>query len=290
MKIHRLIGMALCLCGLTCCVSEFDIKVDGVSDFIVIDAVVTDYDSVQVVYICRDREKIIDPYGSKTQFYDRIENVSVHIADDNGWSADYTDVGEGEKGRVFQLKNHKFEPGRTYTMTVTVGSRIFEATETMAPSPIVDRLDFYPRESKDETLWAPILYFADSQPDVDNYYLFTDNLMYIRNWSGFRFLYLQRLSDVGLRGDMEGVRLSLGVGEGSDLLSGIRWGSSYTYELYTISKGNYDYYGVLEDQLVNDGGVYKPTPTSPITNFSGKNVQGQFIAASKYVISGRLFL
>lgn len=48
----------------------------------------------------------------------------------------------------------------------------------------------------------------------------------------------------------------------------------------TISKTNYDYFGVMADQINNDGGIYKPTHTSPVSNFSGKDVQGQFIAAS----------
>lgn len=48
------------------------------------------------------------------------------------------------------------------------------------------------------------------------------------------------------------------------------------------------FYGAVEAHLTSDGGVYSPTPTTPVTNFSGRNVQGQFIAASCTVFNGTM--
>lgn len=288
MKTSRIIAIAMmsAICMVSC-VDEFEISVEGVSDYIVIDAVVTDCDTVQRVFIRRDRDIIIDPY--QNQGTDTIKNVTVRIADDLGWNAVYSDVSNG-LGRKFELKGHQFETGRTYTMTVSVGDRLFEATETMPPLPIIDRLDFYSRPSKDNDglLWSPILYFRDNQPEVDNYYLFVHQLRYIREWAGFRYLFIQALTDVGLKGDMEGVKISLGFGEGSENIEGTELGDPYHYEFYSISKRNYDYFEVIKDQLTSDGGVYQPSPTTPTTNFSGKFVQGQFMAASMYKFSGRI--
>lgn len=271
----------LCLAG---CVSEFDVYKKEGAGFIIIDALVTDYDSIQTVYLRRDME----PVGSYVFPYDTIRDASVHIADDNGWSGDFVDVSKG-KGREFELRGHKFEAGRTYTLTVTVGDRVFVSTETMVQPPIIkDNIDFWPIQVKEETWYGPIIYFKDSQPDEVNYYLFANGLTSYRVYSASRCALIHCLSDEGLRGDMEGVNLSLGIGYDPDLC-GRQWGDHYVYDLYTISKRNYDYFCVLKDQVESDGGIYKPMPTSPVTNFSGKNVQGQFIAATKHVFEGVVF-
>lgn len=280
MKSLSLLLLLVCLASsLVGCVEKFDIISGGSSDIIVIDAVVTDADSVQFVYLRHEGE---DLEHSIRQPFD---DAHVHIADDKGWSADFVDV---DMGREFQLKGHQFEPGTTYTMTVTVGDRTFVAVETMVALPNIKGLKFYSRQSKEETEWCPILYFEDNQPDEDNYYFFSKYFNYDRIASQNRFLYLQYLSDVGFRGDMDGIVISLGIGAREYLSSGIQWWQPYYYELYTMSKANYEYFKVLEDQLTNDGGVYKPTPASLVSNFSGHNVQGQFVAASKHVFVGYL--
>ncbi len=270
----------MCILLLGGCVDEFYINTGNTSNMIVIDALVTDYDSIQTVYIRRDRETISDAHR-----YPPIENASVHIADDNGWCADFKNMGDG---RVFELHGHIFEPGRTYTLTVSVGERTFQSTEKMVKLPDIGKLKFYSRSAKDENLWCPVLYFKDNMPDEDNYYIFTDGYDYIRSCSQNRYLYIQRLSDVGFREDLNGIAISLGIGAVDYMISGNWWGDYYYYELFTISKRNYDYFGVIEDNLTNDGGIYKPTPASATSNFDGENVQGQFIAASKHIFHGRI--
>ncbi|MCQ2202986.1 MAG: DUF4249 domain-containing protein [Bacteroidales bacterium] len=284
--------LTVTLLTLSSCVEEFDIRVDGQQELIVIDAMVTDLDTVQTVYIHRERETL-ELYDELD--YPPIEDVFVHIEDDKGWSADFEDTSSDrnlKKGRVFSLSGHQFEPGRTYTITVRVADREFKATETMVPLPDIDGIKFYSKQSKDDdTEWRPILYFSDNQPNTDNYYLFSESLSWIRGGSQSRYVALQRLSDAGFRENLDGIVLDLGIGAEWYLSSWLSsWGDPYYYTLLTISKSNYDYYGVMEDQLETDGGVYKPSPTSPPTNFSGKNVQGQFIAASRVDLYGRLTL
>lgn len=279
----RLIRLFLIIisCCVTSCVEPIDIKIEGVSELLAIDAMVTDYDSVQTVYIRRECESL--EYYEK---YPPFENASVYIKDDNGWGAFFEDQGDG---RVFKLSGHQFEPGRTYTISINVDNKLFEATEKMVPLPVVEGMKFYPSISKDgEENWNPILYFKDNQPEVDNYYLFAQSLEWIRNGSQNRYVPIQILSDVGLRGDMDGVDIELGMGAEWQMSSDLYFGERYSYNFLTISKSNYDYFAVMQSHIENDGGVYKPTPTSPATNFSGKNVQGQFIAASRKVLSGRV--
>ncbi|MCQ2229309.1 MAG: DUF4249 domain-containing protein [Bacteroidales bacterium] len=281
MKLISIIS-ACCLYMLTSCVEKFDIDINGHSELFVIDAMVTDFDSVQTVYIRRERESL--------DYYDRIkyppiENATVHIEDNDGWSAYFEDDSEEHdmsEGHCFWLKGHKFESGRTYTITVRVGDREFKATETMVPLPNVDGLKFYAKDTKDgEISYNPIIYFRDNQPNVDNYYLFTEGgAVALRNGSQCRYVPIQRLSDKGFRDDLDGIVFELGLGAEWFMATNIYIGGNYYYSIMTISKTNYDYFGVMADQINSDGGIYKPTPTSPVTNFSGKDVQGQFIAAS----------
>ena len=278
--------------SLTGCVDDFDIIIKDRHELIVIDAIVTDLDSVQTVYIRRECEQLWQ--SNVHNNYPPIKDVTVHIEDDEGWNADFEDTSSDRnltKGRVFSLSGHQFEPGRTYTITVRVADREFKATETMVPPPDIDGIKFYSKQSKDDdTEWRPILYFSDNQPNTDNYYLFSESLSWIRGGSQSRYVALQRLSDAGFRENLDGVVLDLGWGAEWYMSSLLSFGDPYNYTLLTISKSNYDYYGVMEDQINNDGGIYKPTPTSPPTNFSGKNVQGQFIAASRVNFIGRVFI
>lgn len=271
---HISITIICILCVCTSCVEKFDIDYGDHSELIVIDARVTDIDDIQTVYIRRDKESLGYRYEP---YYPPFDDASVHIEDDNGWSADFEDQ---DRGRKFTLEGHKFEPGRTYTLTVRVGDRVFKATEKMIPLPDIEGLKFFSKDSKDEeTAYWPILYFRDNQPDVDNYYLFEsdDN----RNSDASRYISKQRLSDEGLRGDLNGIVLELGMGAEWFMDTNVDFGDTYYYSFMTISKSNYDYYGVMADQINSDGGIYRPTPSSPVSNFSGKDVQGQFIAASK---------
>ncbi|MCQ2202983.1 MAG: DUF4249 domain-containing protein [Bacteroidales bacterium] len=293
MKTYSNIIIAACLIFLSSCVEEFDIKVDGQPELIVIDAVVTDIDSVQTVYIRRDREVLLQSHVFNK--YPPIKDVTVHIEDDNGWSGDFEDVSENweeiDEGRVFQLEGHQFEPGRTYTITVHVGDRVFKATETMIPLPDIKGLRFYSKNTKDDgSRYQPMIYFTDNQPDVENYYLFSRRFDVIRCESESRYIPLQRLSDVGFRGDLDGIALSVGYGAEEYFTYDLELESCYYFDFMTISKSNYNYYGVMEDNINNDGGVYKPSPTSPLTNFSGDNVQGQFIAASRIGLQGKVTL
>ncbi len=264
--------------------------IQGQSEIIAIDAVVTDLDTVQTVYIRRERETL-----DYHDHYPSIKDVTVHIEDDNGWSGEFEDSSEDfiqNEGRVFTLQGHQFEPGRTYTITVHVGDRVFKATETMIPLPDIRGLKFYSKETKDNDgcRYQPIIYFKDNQPDVDNYYLFSRRFDVIRSEEATRYAPLQRLSDVGFRDNLDGIALSVGYGAEPQFTYDLQIDSYYYFTFMTISKSNYNYYGVMEDNINNDGGVYKPTPTSPVTNFIGENVQGQFIAASRLNIHGQVTL
>lgn len=196
--------LVCCLYTFMGCVEKFDIEYEEYSDIVVIDAMVTDCDGIQTVYIRREKESLGYRYEP---YYPPFEESSVHVEDDNGWSADFEDQ---DRGREFVLKGHKFEPGRTYTITVCVGNREFKATEKMVPLPDIEGLRFYAKGTKDGGIaYHPILYFKDNQPYVDNYYLFYKDID--RNSDACRYLSMQRLCDEGLRSDLDGIVSNWGL-------------------------------------------------------------------------------
>lgn len=275
------VAAAACLCG---CVDEYQVITEGQSGTIVIDAMLVDIDSVQTVFIRKSGDTYFKEFH-RNEEPEAIEGASVKVEDDLGWSAYFED--ETGLGRRFSLSGHQFEAGRTYTVTVTAEGRTFTATEKMVAPPKVNGLKFFRHNTKDDRLWSPILYMEDSAPDETNYYLFR-GMWFPRDAHDQLFLYAMRLSDEGLRSDMEGIRIALGIGADDEAYSGIHLGEIFSYTLYTISKRNYDYYGTIETQMTSDGGLYRPTPTSAVSNFSGANVQGQLIAAAAVSMTGRL--
>lgn len=283
-KITLYIAALSAVFGVSGCVDDYPVIIEGQSGTIAIDAMVVDIDTVQEVFIKKSGDEYFKNghYGEDPE---PIKDASVKIADDLGWSAYFED--EEGLGRRFRLTGHKFESGRTYTITVTAEGRTFTATETMVAPPKVNGLKFYEHSTKDDYIWSPILYMEDSAPGENNYYLFTGN-GFSRNYYAMHFMEIMRLSDEDLRSDMNGVKISLGIGATANSCSGVGLGEMFSYSLYTISKRNYDYYGVIEAQLTSDGGLYRPTPTSGVSNFSGENVQGQFIAASGVRMFDRL--
>lgn len=272
---------AVCLSS---CVDEYPVITEGQSGTIAIDAMLVDIDSVQTVFIRKSGDIYFKEFH-RNEDPEPIEGASVKVEDDLGWSACFED--ETGLGRRFSLSGHQFEAGRTYTVTVTAEGRTFTATEKMVAPPKVNGIKFFQHDTKDDTLWSPILYMEDSAPDETNYYLFR-GMWFPRDAHDMHFLYAMRLSDEGLRSDMEGIRIALGIGAGDDAYSGIQLGEIFSYTLYTISKRNYDYYGTIEAQMTSDGGLYRPTPTSAVSNFSGERVQGQLIAAAGVMMKGRL--
>lgn len=255
---------------LTSCIEEVDINIDDEYDYIVIDAMVTDIDTVNTVYVYRNGEK-------SATYEPKLDNVSVEICDQNGNNMTFTDV---NNGRRFELHGKHFSAGNTYTLTVKVGERVFQSTQYMAPLMKIKGISFYGHETADDYLYSPIIYVEDDQPEVDNYFMFFDHFFQRFEFEAQNFLYLQCLSDKGMKPDMNGIKISLGIGTSEDQKNAGITGMYYHYRMCSISKENYDYYKVVAEQLTQDGGTYRPFPTTPPTNISGTKVQGQFIASS----------
>lgn len=281
MKKRHVVQAIAAMLAVSSCVEEYDVAIPN-SELVVIDALLADADSVSTVFVRLSGET---SGQMRDDNYPALD-ADVTLSDDAGHEWKYTDLGGGRKHR---LEYADMPAGRHYTLTVRVGDKTYSATEYMCPAPEVKDLKFYYRKTWDESLWCPILFFSDRYPNEENYYLFTDRIRWVRNDYAQQSPYLMYLSDEGLRENLNGIRISLGMGaDAMDKGIGLMMGDEYHYEFYTISKRNYEFYRGMESQITNDGGVYKPNPSNLLTNFSGDNVVGQFVVSSMVVLEGRV--
>lgn len=267
---------------LSACVEEVgDFMQDG--NIVVIDAVVNTTDTVQYVYVSKGAQDRLDENTTP------IDTRLVTLTDDLG-RVDTFSV--SENGVVCSLYRPDIEVGRTYTVDVWVADRHFLSTQTVVPHPIVKGIKFYYHDTKDETVLNPLFYFEDCDPTADNYYLIHSEFgIYLRAWSSSFYPLIMPVSDAGLKSSVDGLRLSYGLGAGTDdrgEWTGLYYGNYYHYEISSVSREVYLYFLALEKQISSDGGIYQPSPSSPISNFEGDGVQGLFIAADTYVFEGEV--
>lgn len=201
----------------------------------------------------------------------------------------------------YGLRKYDMSAGRTYTLDIELADgRRFVSTQTLRCRPEVQSIRFYEfdfgmsvfEECIDdvcrECKLRPLFFLQDSSPGEDDYYMIHDGSYGRNGQRGYPVVML--ISDRQLRPEVGGVSFNYGLGAGNDNYNSIWFphcvGSSYRYTVSSISREVYDYYTALETQITNDGGNYQPTPASPRSNFSGDNVQGLFIVADSYSVSG----
>lgn len=183
----------------------------------------------------------------------------------------------------YQTKNLLGVIGHTYHLVVKIDTQLYEAYSTMLDLPNIDSISFKKIVVKEEdgTMgWVPIVYFTDP-PDQENYYLFDIGGYSIGWWT------ISILSDEFLTNSEKGVCIDDGFHPNW-------WSVNYptssdsgqmTVSIQSINELTYEYYKSLIDQFNNDGGVYSPTPASPISNISNNSL-GYFRASKEIRITG----
>lgn len=199
--------------------------------------------------------------------------------------------------KIFFISNYKLEVGKKYTLSVTIDDKEYSAKEKLLP-PIKVKSIRYERiqefKSIEEgylTLKIPTFslinsseeskYFMASRTKLNSLYRGSIRLFSTENM-GDTINELQ-FSRYNYEPAYEG---SFGVSYSGPDDWYVR-GGYYCYTFYPISKANYEYYKVIEKQIKTDGGLYSPNAATPVTNFTGGKVYGQFIVTSEsYIYDG----
>lgn len=193
--------------------------------------------------------------------------------------------------KMFILPNYKLEVGRTYTLCVTIAGTEYRATEKLLPPIEVTGIKY--EEIKRfksigegyHTLRIPCFELINKSEESKYFIASLEGMNSLTN-SSVRLFSTENMSDTIQElqlseyyydpaynyGDDDGWYIDTSAGNKEHYR---------TYNFYPISKNNYNYYKVIENQIKTDGGLYSPTAATPVTNFSGGNVYGQFIITSE---------
>jgi hypothetical protein len=152
--------------------------------------------------------------------------------------------------------------GTTYTLTVTAGGEIYQASDMLLSVTPIDSVQFRINEDQQDDPEEPgkiyeLLLYAREPQDETNYYLFK----YYRNDS----LIVFNPTDIYYSDDEL-------LGENiSGIPSPVFYGTDdkARIEAYSLTRAGYVYYNDLSSGLNNDGGgMFGPIPAPPRTNLS----------------------
>jgi hypothetical protein len=209
-------------------------------------------------------------FSWSTDFYGsgqtpRVSDAAVVVSDDNGVAHTFIhNPGNHPDSVGIYIPETGFagEIGRTYTLRVTVGDEVYEATDRLMSVIAVDSLKFQINEDQEDDPDEPgkiyeLMLFAREPQDEDNYYLFK----YYRNDS----LVVFNPADIYYTDDQL-------LGEKIDgVPSPVYYAANdkARVEVYSLTRQGYVFYNDLSTLLNNDGGgMFGPIPASPRTNIS----------------------
>jgi hypothetical protein len=241
------------------CSEGIDLDLRQTPSKIVIEGLVTDKPGYQSVKITRSA----DFYSNGVT--PRVTDAAVVVEDDLGQSFAFVHNPNNHADSAgIYIPQIPFtgEIGRTYTLRVTAGGNVFEATDELYSVLSVDSLTYQVNEfqtefPQNEGKIYEILMFAKEPQDEKNFYLFkfyrNDSLTYFNETD------IYYSDDEFLAENIDGVPSPVYYGE-DDLARS---------EIYSISRIGYVYYNDLSTLLNNDaGGMFGPIPSLPRTNLS----------------------
>lgn len=318
---HNLLYTILTSVIFTACVEDFDIVMDNNNDYVCIDAIITTADSVQGVYI---RKTAFVDKSTRNTTYDIISDAKITLTDNTtGQEYQYEQPGENRtmlvgiqipgapEGEYYYTTRYVFDkdayvlmgftpiPGRSYTMNIEHDGKVYSSTQYVHKDPLVEGITFRPysasesgRVEDEYEAFNPTLHIGDSEPDKDNYYIFIGNIyawdrFLTRNGETRYQIPITPISEQDFKSGVNAVEINETMGATAHGKgTGISYGEMYEYSLWSVSRENYKYLCSIKDHMTTDGGVYTPYLDTPITNFSGKHVMGQFMAVNETKYEG----
>ncbi len=190
----------------------------------------------------------------------------------------------GERG-FYQTTKIIGTSGRTYSLRVLYNNKEYNASAYMPTVPTLDSVKFKVRPGiKDNiTYKVPTLYFREDI-NIDNYYwTFSDFSVNDRRTSApiisstREILPFSIFDDRFLQPYVNGIYSDFTYARNATQGDIIRhYGFVY---LCSLTQQHYNFLKLIIDQVESDGGTYKPTPSSPLTNISNNGL-GYFGASA----------
>ena len=165
------IGMLLAI-GISACEEVILIDIDQAPAQIVIDALVTDQDTIHTVRITRSG----DFGGNEAEV---VADAIVEVRDNLGNTFNYTHNPEGyDSLQGYYLSDQKFagQEYAIYQLEVTVDNQLYTASDTLRPITTIDSLlikvdqNAVDDPENDGKIYQVLLYAKEPQETVDFYY------------------------------------------------------------------------------------------------------------------------
>ena len=201
--------------------------------------------------------------------------------------------------KTYAAINSYLEVGRVYTLRVLIDGKEYCATEKLMPPIEITNLQYLPIE-REKSIWqdsytllCPTFSLVNKAENHSKYF------MAVRNHDCARIFHTENMCDT-----LRELQLNEYLHEPTYEIGSIPFSNNdswfidaedrifsryntttETYYFYPISKNNYDFYKAIEKQIRTDGGLYSPCAATPVSNFTGDNIYGQFIITSESKIS-----
>jgi hypothetical protein len=250
------------------------IDLDQMSSKVVIEGLVSDQPGYQFVKVSRT----VDFY--ETGSTPRVTDAVVSVADDLGNEFIFIHNPNNHAdstGYYLPLIPFIGEAGRTYHLSVSIGSEQYEAEDKLYNVTAIDSLQYQVNDDeqddpKEEGKFYEVLLFATEPQETSDYYLFKffrNDTLKIYNPTDIYFA-----DDKVLGEEINGVPSPVYYAPED----------SARVEMYSLSREGYVFYSDLFNLLNNDGGMFSPPPANSRTNLS--NGALGFFQVSSIAISG----
>ncbi len=237
-----------CLSAMASCTKVIDVNLNRSNPQYIVEAEVTNTDTVQSVHITRSIN------FSERNVFPPVENALVIMSDGQV----STDTLVQSVPGYYVTRKIQGTPGHTYTLMIFVDGQRFTSTSTMPPTVYIDTLQTVVQSSFGQQIKAPQIAFHETKGS-GNFYRYVVH----RNGRQLKTLYFD--NDLA----NEGVAMERSL---PDSDSSYKSGELADIELQSISKEMYDYYFSLQ-QTIDQSSA---TPANPVTNIKGDNVSGYF--------------
>ncbi len=257
-----------------------------------------------------DSEEFLANYPPLTDYYNYREyeyelnsifntmNNQTLEHDGNGYWKNPVDIiinnSKDRLSKIFIVFDCKLEIGRKYTLTVTIDDKEYSATEKLLPPIEITGMKYEKTErfksiGEGSHTWLIPVFSLVNNSEESKYFLASLgelNSLYI---GSIRIFSTENMSDTISKLQLSEFNYEPAYSGSTsnvddwyiDKTIGVR---PCCYCFYPISRANYNYYKIIEKQIRTDGGLYSPAAATPVTNFSGGNVYGQFIVTSESYI------
>jgi len=292
MKRYLLILLAACLCQIVfySCTEEIDLNLNQHEKKLVIEALITDQPGPYFVRLTRTSNSLYTPNIADTNYSSHAEivkNATVIISDNVGnidtlvpspyYFYTYSISGEDSLLGYYTTKNFQGVSGRKYFLKVEADGKVILAEADMMPVPDIDTIVFNisPGDPGKPDKTVPLvkmqsadyngmyyMFTAKNRPNTIHYNMAVFSIIKCENNNANLYPLYNETST-----------------EGWHYNSSDEFHDTTQFFVYSLNEECYHFHKNIVRQFSNDGGAYKPSPSTPQGSF-GDEAIGLFQVSS----------